>query len=329
MGLLDPTLVATSQPLDLCQGFALDPLLGNLKAGSTSSGSTVEGGSDLNATFSYTNVLGVCGPAYDYQATISGDNTSGSASLFFSNVAAQAGLIWGASASFGLEVKLDITDAKGDWTFNFSFDIFSLLISLILKVLDEKKGTTFKQVAETLPLVGTSWGFFDASDGSSVVIDQLGYSVNVNPVLSIPINVLVLVPDLDEVLEEASDLGVSIGTGPVLGIAFPTQIGVQTLWWDSRKVTDIVAVPNVVGTATDDSSQDPNNLTVQLAHQTGVTAALGSYVGACFQDLYSISYQEMQQLPTIINNAAAGTNLLSNAKGASLVSQVFILDPSA
>ena len=103
MSTLNPTLVATSDPVDLCKGFALFPGLGTARAALSTKGGRYHLLSmapacpfgRLRVNVDYDVFIGICGPAYGFSADVSGQYDASGVRLTVGDNLVVAGLQMG------------------------------------------------------------------------------------------------------------------------------------------------------------------------------------------------------------------------------------------
>lgn len=319
MGQLPATTLGTSNPLDLCQGFPLFPAVGSLTTGFTQGQSITVGDSDANVTGSAIQVVGVCGPAYAVSVQIEGSN-GGDVSCCNFTMQSQAGLTWGWTMTMAVQANFSVDPFPAEQTEQMSLtvDLLQQALNLLLKWLDEKNETALQQVSDTLPGVASAWGLF--SNGTVVNEVQA-----LEPVLSLPINILPLIPDLGEALEEASDVGISIAAGPEFALTFPTQIALQSASWDGLSGSpfgqisggDCTGLPTWLFPSLPDPATTGNDdLKVTVGYDVGLGVEIGVFAEASFEDIASVGdkYLFTFDIPGM-QQTSSGSNSLTGPKG--------------
>ena len=253
------TIIGTSDPADICKGFALFPV-GTIRAGIESSdkAKTLLDLTPkillwrLNFSVMYELFVGMCGPAYAIRfdvPSLEWDNTSDGqqqVTMGLENDDIQAGFFVGFTISFPISFSVQesvavhwFTPWKRRWenkfkaTFALTFDLIGIIITIIEKILEE--GDVLKPVddpAFRLDSLKGTWGLFDEQrDG---LVKNEG-AVSLNPTFNVPIDIVPMIPGLSEIDKGLKALLGYLRAGPAIGISLPTGIAIKNILVDSGK----------------------------------------------------------------------------------------------
>jgi hypothetical protein len=304
MANISKTELATSDPLDLCKGFALFPN-GAARAG-ISSGNTAATVMSKSAkitawkgsfSLGYRALVGVCGPSYAVKFALEGEASGKQLDLRVSEDAMQAGFFVGLTFELPIRARLEewkpdhwYTPWKGHWhdagsaSVTPRVDVLGALIYVLQKVLDS---ATLNAVNNLVPGLIGSWGFVGSAPGSFVAG---GGSLTAKPAMNIPVNILPYLPDVGEVDQALSDVGVKLATGPNFGLKVPTVVRIHQVdlddttfgdpRWDSRGFT---------ASSSSDAPADPSTMKVKVAHTPHLSFLLGWFGSASLVKLFRVS----------------------------------------
>lgn len=247
------TLLATSLPVNLCQGFALFPALGTARAGLTlnTKGNKIVDIPEttilafrVSLSASVSLFLGVCGPSYGIALFAEGSYTASQMSLKITDDDTQAGFIFGVDLQFKLNATARVityqwledgwnSRIRSTWSqaleanFDIKLDIIGLVLKFILgKLAKDNKGgiaNGIKNVGSVLPVLG-SYAIF--GDSSTTTIANTG-RVTVRPRLNIPINIVPLlkkIPKVGEVLTALKKVKIEPSFGPQISLTIPVTV---------------------------------------------------------------------------------------------------------
>jgi len=335
---IQSTELATSTPLDLCKGFAIFPGLGTIRAG-ISSGSTASTFLSksltilvLRGSFSagYQALVGVCGPSYAIGFEVEGSATEDDMSLTVSNQSMEAGFF--AGFTFGLPLNASLqywkpdhwyTPWKGHWHTSGSVsvtprvDLIGALIYVLLKVLGDD--SALSKVNNIVPgLLGT-WGFIGHSTGG---FGDSGGTLTASPVLSVPVNILPYIPDVGEVDEGLSDIGVTLATGPNFGLKVPVVASLKSVTLDDDATYESPSWEEETASFSFASgsspASDPTQIKVVVAHTPQLSFTVGWFGSVSFVKLFRLSASvniDLLGLLGITINLGTYDNDLSNTVG--------------
>ena len=303
---INNTLLATSQPMDLCKGFALFPKLGAVRAGISSGDS---GGVLLRKhrqilalrggfSFSYEVLLGVCGPSYAIEFNLEGTGSGKSIDMKVSGDKMQAGFFVGFTIQFPMSGNLQYwrpdhwyTPWKGHWHDIASFsirpriDLLGLILFAIIKILGED--STLSKVNNIVPGLIGSWGFVGNSNGGFAAGNG---TMSAKPVMNIPINIIPLIPEVGEVDEALSKIGLKIASGPNLGIGIPVHTSLTKVDLDGHAYEGLSwHGDGFSASGDDDVPSTVSTMSTRLTHEPDLTFLLGWFASASLFKLFRIS----------------------------------------
>ncbi len=312
---LSPTLLATSNPLDLCSGLPLFPALGQVQFGLETSGSFSTGG-HVNLSLEASLFGGICGPSLALSCNVQ-DATPAGDSFQITADAEQAGLTVGLSASVTVGLNIDVWLFKVSYSATFSEDIMGLAVWAITKALGDDN--PFSKATSVFPGALSAWGFFDtASNGF-----KNSTTVTLDPVISIPVNILPLLGDLGDAFVAMSKVGIDVCAGPSIGIGFPTVITPTALIWDGKTRSGLendgtnsgVFVPQSVATSTLASDQ----VQLDFTYAPGLDFEFGIFASISAWGIFSASVAKDWSLEDLLGLSPVAietvTQTLTNTNG--------------
>lgn len=333
------TELATSDPLDLCKGFALFPNLGTVRAGISSGGKSrnilsksahilvLKG----DFRFSYELLMGVCGPSYAIKYDLEGTGSGKRIDMKVSNDEMWAGFFIGVTIQFPMEGKVEYwkpghwySPWKGHWHDIGSFsidpkiDLLGLILYAIIKILGSD--SALAQVNNFLPGLVGSWGFTAFNKDGFVAG---GGTMKAEPVMNIPINIIPLIPEIGEVDEALNKIGLKIASGPNIGIGIPVSVDFNKVDLDGHAYTSPQwNSSGFSATGDDEVPADPQNMSTRVAHTPGLTFLIGWFASASLFKLFRISATlNLDVLGILGLKIDLGTynNTLSNTVGSEFV----------
>lgn len=300
------TELATSDPLDLCKGFALFPALGAVRAGISSGqhgGTILSKSANLlllrgNFSFAYEVLLGVCGPSYAIKFDLEGTGSAQQIDMKVSSDSMWAGFFVGFTIQFPMSGKVQYwkpghwySPWKGHWHDIGSFsidpriDLLGVILFAIIKILGSD--SALAKINNFLPGLVGSWGFTGYNSTNFVAGDG---TMTAEPVMNIPINILPLIPAVGEIDETLSEIGLKIASGPNIGIGIPVHTSItkvdldgnayEGLSWNSSGFT---------ASGASDVPSSPSKMTVQVTHTPNLTFLIGWFASASLFKLFRIS----------------------------------------
>jgi hypothetical protein len=240
--------IGTSDPVDLCNGLPLFPVLGTARAGVAASSRSYKlfDGLPLVILITRLNIsanagyaFGICGPAIaflseDVDVSRANSGHKGELTLTFNRgLTMSAGTFVGAALLFGVTVNLQVLAPKPWWkvwaltwrdafTINadFSLDLLNTLFKLAQYLLSKSSKNLFTEdtqnrLKDAVPFVKT----FSLQDtaGSSTVTPNL----RATPKMTFPINIVNSIPKLKAFNDSLSKVGGEISVGPSIHLEFP------------------------------------------------------------------------------------------------------------
>lgn len=336
---INKTELATSDPLDLCKGFALFPGLGAARAGISSGGKSaviLKKSANLlvlkgDFSFSYEVLMGVCGPSYAIKYDLEGTGSGKQIDMKVSNDEMWAGFFIGVTIQFPMYGKVEYwkpghwySPWKGHWHDLGSFsidpriDLLGLILYAIIKILGSD--SALAQVNNFLPGLVGSWGFTAFNTEGFV---KGGGTMKAEPVMNIPINIIPLIPEIGEVDEALNKIGLKIASGPNIGIGIPVSVDLGKVDLDGHAYEN----PSwnsggFSATGDDDVPTDPQNMSTRVTHTPGLTFLIGWFASASLFKLFRISATlNLDVLGILGLKIDLGTynNTLSNTVGSEFV----------
>ncbi|MBU0970855.1 MAG: hypothetical protein KKC20_09425 [Proteobacteria bacterium] len=319
MSEIKKTLIATSDPLSICNGFALFPKLGTFRAGyiGTDMVGTIFAVDNknillfrLSANAKYEVIFGLCGPAYATEMEVEGSTDNGKIELTVEGDEIQAGILFGLTLSFAFNFTLDTFRSKWVWDgwhshlshswskllnvhFNFEIDVIEFIYECIKVALeDEKEKTVFKKVPHISNQLIASWGMYDERKNNFV---SNGGEMIVTPTLNIPIDIA---PMLEPVI--ALNLALkaflsNLSFGPLIGIQMPVTVKMNSVTLDDTQYSPLAfADGKVTGNTTDSTTEtkpkDPSTIKVELNHSAGFDLGLGLFLNLNLVKLFNVGF---------------------------------------
>jgi hypothetical protein len=305
MATIPKTELATSDPLDLCKGFAIFPQIGAVRAGVSSgnkTGSVFSKSAKIVAwrgsfSLGYRALVGVCGPSFALKFALEGRAQERELDVRVTDDAMQAGFFAGLTFELPIRASLQewkpdhwYTPWKGHWhnigsaSVTPRVDVLGALIFVLMKVIDS---AVLQAVNNLVPGLIGSWGFIGSAPGGFAAG---GGSLTARPTLNVPVNILPYLPDVGEVDQALSEVGIKLATGPNFGLQVPVVARIDSVdldgvafgspQWNSRGFT-------ARGDA--DAPDDPRNLKVKVAHTPHLTFLVGWFGSVSLVKLFRLS----------------------------------------
>ncbi len=309
------TLIATSDPLSICNGFALFPALGTFRSGyvGTDMAGTIFSIKDenillfrLSANAKYEVVFGLCGPAYAAEMELEGSTHNGKIELTVAGDELQAGILFGLTLSFVCNITLDTLKLKWVWDgwnshfdstwskladfhINFEFDVIELIYELIKEGFEsEHEETAFKKVPVLSNQLIGSWGMYDERKGNFA---SNGGEMVATPTLNLPIDIAPMIEPVAELNLALKALFSRLSFGPLIGIQMPVTVKMKTVTLDSTKYSNLAfADGKMGGTTTGTDPSNPTKLTVELDHTAGFDLSFGIFLNLNLVKLFNIGF---------------------------------------
>ncbi|CAN5442650.1 hypothetical protein BH11ARM2_BH11ARM2_25650 [soil metagenome] len=315
MATIASTTLGTSDPVNLCEGFALFPALGTVRAGIQVNNTSKPLFSaspqflmwKFNADASYGIYFGICGPSYGFRYDAQGSTSNGTISLSVANDQAAGGLIAGLNIGIDATItvqKLSINWVWDGWNSHFAtnwntawnftpeidVDLIGLILTVILYINDQQgdnKNQLLSKVNSISPNLLGSYGFYDQK--SNQLASNNG-QMSFEPALLIPINLANFIPPLIDINKSLAVIWGGFGFGPQFGISIPTTVQVNdftvdtstynSLSWDGSSVT---------GTGGTEIAS-PMNLGCGVAHTPGFDIQFGAWAQVYLLKLFEIGF---------------------------------------
>lgn len=337
------TVIATSDPLSICNGFALFPALGTLRTGYVGTGmaGTIFSISNeqillfrLSASATYEVVFGLCGPAYAAKLALEGSTDNKTLELTVVEDELQAGILFGLSLKFAFNIKLDTIQLKWVWDgwnshftstwnqlanfqINFDLDVIELIYELIKEGLSEEgEETVIKKVPVLSKSLIGSWGMYDERSGSFA---SNGGEMVATPTLNLPIDITPMIEPVAELNLALKVLFSRLSFGPLIGIQMPVTVKMKTVTLDSTKYSNLTfADGKMGGTTTGTDPSNPTKLSVELDHTAGFDLAFGIFLNLNLVKLFNVGFSTTWPLLKTLGiqpNAGPYANNLSNTIG--------------
>jgi len=311
------TILGTSDPLDLCQGFAAFPKLGTLRAAVSSFGTGSTAllnaspqvlGSRLSVFAGYDFLFGICGPSYAIKFAAEGETTGDELDLAISEDEMAGGLVFGANLGVELGVSLETWSVHYEWAnwrfvgrwdsalslkFKLDFDLIEVGLAIIQKVLEEA-GEEDPAQLEKIPLVEHlaqvgligAWGLFDERQDTFI---PNGGKFSVSPGLTIPIDVCPFIPQLKAVKTSLRALWGDLGVGPTIEILFPLNALVTGASVDDQKYQGLSFSDGHMHGSGGQESANPKELGVELTHSVQFDFTFGVFFTLSLCKLFNLS----------------------------------------
>lgn len=357
MATIANTDLGTSDPVDICKGFALFP------SGAARAGIQVQGDTrtlfhtapqivvwKFNALATYGLFFGVCGPAYGVKFDAEGETDGDSLTLTVANDVMGAGFIFGLNLTLGFQVS--VTQWTLHWVWDgwhshirsswenianlnvgINFDLISLLLDVLTRVLEsEGKKDTFLQKSTTyLPNIIGSYGFYDQQDGQFAGNNG---AFKAEPVIALPINLVPFIPPLAAIDEGLHALWGGVAAGPQLGLAFPTTVTMQSIGIDNQTYTNLTYEGDTVTGTGGTATANPQNISVALQQKVGISFTVGYFAQVWILKLFQIACSHNWDVlkafgidPTVTTRVNSVSNSIGNT---SIASDTFSsLDPAS
>ena len=307
--------IATSDPLDLCQGFALFPGI-DARAGTAinNQGTTVLNTDPtvllwkFSAKAGYTLTMGVCGPAYALLFSVPALQWSDAAGqqqvrMQVSDDDLQAGF----SVGFTIDLNLNFSitksvaihwytpwkrkwETKFSFNFDLKFDLINLILTVILKILEEdgKTDTFLQKVNNISPTLLGTWGMFD--EKKNQFAGNAG-TLEVNPAFTVPINLVPYIPGLSEIDKGLQVILGYLRAGPSVGISIPTTVSLDKITIDGNAypISSVDSSGNVTAEGSAEIAAAPETAGVELEHKPGFDIDFGVFAAAGILKLFNLS----------------------------------------
>lgn len=314
---ISKTKIATSDPVNICQGFAFFPLPGD-KQGETHRnfplgwnptwvlwsnswniiGCTLSTNGDLDVD------MGICGPAYGFKSVISGNLTDNAVQIQVEEDEMNAGFFFG----FGGALR-GTASIKIPFVGTFSTPPSGIVIDVISLILSRFVDLSTTPVGKFVPSLirPSGYALFGSAKGSFSTSGQMAAS----PTFSLPIDLVTLYKPLEDLVEAFNSLTMRIGLksrftfGPVIGFQLPITLKVDNIWIDDAKFggftfdTESKFLKGSLEEGVPPSY--PENLTVYLKHAISFGISIGISGGLGIEKLCFISIGISYAITSLMN----------------------------
>lgn len=307
------TTLETSPALDICQGFAIIPSLGTLRA--SVQGSNVQrqlmdvnfGGTfspvDCLANVNWSYFLGICGPAWAMNTEVSGSYDNPGAQLSWAGKhgdGSQDGFAGGIQAGleFALNWKYNIKIVfvpRIEGTGEFRVSLLKIFLDFLISRAGSG-GSTARGSANPRPSPQTSMDFdlFVTRNGEWKSNGTISFTPGIEATMNI-LDVLSLIPVLAWIRtfkNLVERVGGSIVAGPVLQAGFPITIAPEKALIGTQAYNNFrFEGGRTIGdrnTAEDNASNDPTNLTLTIKQSSQIDVKAGIELSFAAGKFFSI-----------------------------------------
>jgi len=318
------TRIATSYPLDICQGIALLPGIGTVRAGRTfsNSGRPIVGIPKttillwrFSGSVKYELLAGVCGPAYALSFDLAGATSGRNVSLKVTNDEAAAGLFAGLVATFPIEFAIDSGSVTWSWSHGFGVkwhqslskrvapqvDILDLIIKIVQKLMQDRKKSSDVKKGEKIegkteeskkdpkkddPKVVSvpTWGMYDRVAGQ---LSAGKGKIVPEPTFTITVDLVPLFGPLKAVDTALKALWGNFSLGPKLKLINPVEITINRVYLDQQEVKQLKMQGAQLSGQTDTEVPAPANLRVDVNHAPAFTLGASFYLSISVCKLFS------------------------------------------
>jgi uncharacterized membrane protein len=334
------TNISTSDPLTLCNGFALFPAIGTSRAGVSAAGNSGTlfdtNGALLFYRFSgnagFSCFFGVCGPAYAIKMNLEGSAVNQSINLAVSNDELMAGFVMGLNVRLYFNLNVDEQQSTWVWdgwdsylktywqnlinfSFDMTFDLIDMIFTIINLLLEEegKKNTFIQKVDTWTPSLLGTWGMFD--DVANCLVSNNG-KMTATPTFTVPVDITSLIPPLDAFNTALKPFFSHFSMGPSIGIQVPVTVEMKKVKLDTVEYTNLTFGNGAVsGTTTGSAPDSPAKLAVGLDHTPGFDLSVGIFAQLNLLKLFNVGASISIPLLSLLNiKVTLGTysNELSN-----------------
>ncbi|RYG38377.1 hypothetical protein EON81_03855, partial [bacterium] len=314
MANIPDTVLGTSDPVDLCKGFALFPGLGTARAGIQANNTSKSLFSaspqflmwKFNANANYGIYMGICGPSYGFRYDATGSTSNGTLTLNVANDVSAGGLLVGLNLSLGATITVQQLSINWVWdgwnshiatnwntAFNVSpaiqVDLLGLIITVILYINDQKgddKNQFLSKVNDFTPNLLGSYGFFDQK--ANQLANSGNGQMSFEPALLIPINLATFIPQLVDINKGLAVLWGGFGFGPQFGISIPTTVTVNSFSVDSSNYSNLTWNGGTVTATGGTEIASPTTLGCGVSHSPGFDVQIGAWAQFYILKLFEI-----------------------------------------
>jgi hypothetical protein len=325
--IIPKTVLGTSDPIDICEGFAL--FAGNnaraLQLGFQQSRTLLQTNPQLlawrlNIDAGYHVFAGVCGPAFAMRFDAAGQTSGQKITLDISKDETAAGFVFGVQVGLHLNIEvqnLNITFIADGWNSRFAeswntivnlrpsidLDLVEVLRDIALKFFGSRNQTNSKLEKVPKPAAPdkgtskfekvTSYGMFDHQKGT---FSGNGGFFDVAPSFSIPIDLVPLTKALPIpgnalwVADQALQaLWGGFQMGPRFTIAIPVRVELRAITLMNTRYEKLeFEEDTVTGTTTSPEPTAASHIIMQLSEKPGFSITLEFFINVSVCKLFSL-----------------------------------------
>lgn len=308
------TKIATSDPLSLCNGFALFPKVTS-RAGVVVNqmGGKIFTFHDANLLLfrlsvdcSYEVIMGLCGPAYALEMELEGSTDNEAIELSIEDDEIQAGLVFGFTLGFIFNLRLDTVKLHWvyngwkshfqkswskllDFHINFDADLFELIYWCCEEAFkNEGEETVLKKVPHISHELVASWGMYDERKGN--LASNLG-ELEATPTLNLPIDIAPLIEPVVALNLALKAIFSRLTFGPLVGVQVPVKVNMKSVTIYDTKYSNLeFNFDTVTGTKTGTDPGYPGEINVELEHTAGFDLAFGVFANLNFAKFFNVGF---------------------------------------
>lgn len=347
MAEIPKTVIATSDPLNICSGFALFPKSDTLRFGSVLSETKTGTIFDLkdipilvlrlNANAKYEVFYGFCGPAYAIKLDLEGAAENGTLVLTAGEDELVAGMIFGLTVSVSVNVMLDILEIHGivwdgwhthlktswerlaDAKIKLEFDVLEILYEVVMAAIGHTgaNGEAFEHIFTEF-LKG-SWGFYD--ERVDTFVKNKGEMI-AKPGNNLQMDISGKFPQTYAFNEALKAFHGHFSFGPSFGYEIPVKVKMKTVTLGTTVYSDPVFDNTTKKVSLKTKGADPHGATtmkVELEHTVGFDVTAGIFMNLnlakVFNVGFSVSFPLLSLLGINIKLGGPYDNVLSNTIG--------------
>jgi|GEM_PF-1974919 len=344
MATIPNTRIGTSDPPDLCKGFALFPMGDDVRSGAVFNRSTKDLFRvspqilvfKLNANATCGLAAGCCGPGYGLAFTASGATNGNQLSLTVNDDKIVGGFFAGASAGFNVNIQISRLQVSWNWdgwnsgiktswtslgsiNVGVNVDFLGTILDILLQLIagsDSKAYTLFQKVQNLNPALLASWGFYDEKQNT---LPDNSPNFFCEPSIAIPIDIVPYVEALNGIAETLKALYGSFTAGPQISIDFPLSVTPSKFTIDGVEFGNVQATGRTfTATGSGPISDNPQNIAVELTHTPGIDIGLGVFMNLTVMKFFSVPASISFDLLSLFNisvNFGPFKNSVNNTVG--------------
>lgn len=308
MATINPTVIATSLPLDIgnINSIPYFPET-RINFGVSNIGNIVSVNPTILAwnfkfSVSYLFYAGLQGPAIALQYTVDGMTEGNSFTGTVTKDRIEGGILFGIKVGF--QVSFTINQAalhwvKDGWHSHFevtwnekfnahaevSFDLISIILGIVARIFDEEgKQTIFQEVNNINTNLLGSYGLFDRVSNGFAGTGNF----SINPGFSLPLNLVPFIPPLEAINLGLKALLGGLFLGPTVGIAIPATVRLKALEVGGQTYPLRGDGSSQIGGTSSGSGQGGNILKMDMERSPAFDFTLGFGVNLSVLKLFSL-----------------------------------------